>query len=181
MIWHSFIFNTYLTGQRSDQSCSEDGIAKGCWKWLSKVLWRNSLCLQIFHPETSIHFAMDLRKAFDTLHHIAWSSDWPNLFHNIVKKPSKYIWESFPFVCKSKYNWPCNTFLQTVASMKFASAEIAFRLPQMLCPNSEGWNETLSLTFFSPFREWSSLEKLGFVDLSPTLEQKSLLPTVLTC
>lgn len=154
---HSFIFSSHLIGEKSNQSHSKGGITG---KQLNKALRRNFL---IFHPEISLHFAVALREAYDALKDTEWSSDWPDLLHNIVKGPSKYKRELFPFVCKSKYNWPFNALLQTVTSVNFASAEIAFRLPKKLCLNLENEMRLWSLTFFTLFVNEVLLKSLGLL------------------
>lgn len=176
MIWCSFIFNTCLTGERSDQSCGEDGITKGCWKWLSKVLWRNSLHLQIFHLETSIHFAVDLRKAYDILkdlltdqiYSITLSKSPVNTYGNHFHLCAKAnITDLVIHFCRQSRLWTLQPQrLHSFCLKCFAQVQKA---------EMKLW----SLTFFQPFKNEVLLKSLALLICPLLLEQKSLLPTML--
>lgn len=140
MTEHSFLFNTHLIGQRSNQSHRKDGITG---KLLNKVIWRNFLCLRILNPEISLHFAMALREAYDTLNNlltdhidsIMLSKSLVNTYRN-----------NFHLCAKANITDLLIHFCSHVCEL--CILRDCIQIASKAMPKLKRWNETLKFNFF---------------------------------
>lgn len=171
MTEHSFLFNTQLIGERSNQSHSKDGITG---KLLNKVIWRYFLCLRILNPEISLHFAMALREAYDTLNNLL--TDQINSIM-LSKTLVNTYGNNFHLCAKANITDLLIHFCSHVCEL--CILRDCIQIASKAMPKLRRWNETLKFNFFSPFWGWGSHEKPWFVDLSSALEQRFLMSTML--